>query len=232
MSEYTKLCRLLFCSPIELLFCICPRPGCVSSSHCSCKYSPALLCSAFVQESVCQAPLRGLAALETPATKVRCLFLPRLMLQHGPQAVQREPLGGWKKESKHWIKLRTNPTSAADLLWSPLQAVFELIIVFPSSQDPSCKGNEAILTPGFLRLGGRSLQCASGCPGAASPYTEKGSWSSPISFILSFSPSLSHHFSLPFLLPSSFPFFPSLTPLLPSHQSRWAPGRHTGSAMH
>lgn len=31
--------------PYNGIFCICPRPGCVSSSHCSCKYSSTLLCS-------------------------------------------------------------------------------------------------------------------------------------------------------------------------------------------
>lgn len=179
--------------------------------------APPCCALGFVLESVCQAPLRGLAALETPATKVRCLFLPCLMLQHEPQAVlQREPLGGWKKESKHWIKRRTNPASAAALLWSPLRADFELTTVFPSSQAGPQLGREmgALLSPPFRRLGGPSVQCGSGCQGAASPYMEKGGQPSLVSFLPSSFPPPP---PAPFLYPSPLllPYLTSFS-LLPS----------------
>lgn len=78
VSVHVKLRVVLLesCSPTELRFHVCPQPGCVSYSHCSCEHSPTLPCSPFCADACAPGTLRGLSCSRDSATKVRCLFHP------------------------------------------------------------------------------------------------------------------------------------------------------------
>lgn len=183
--------------------------------------APPCCAHGFELESVCQAPLRGLAALETPATKVRCLFLPSLMLQHEPQAIlQREPLGGERKKVNIGLTRElTQPLLCCGPGWSPLQADFELTTLFPSAQAPSWERKWELHSP-------------LGSQGYVGPWLPESCFSLQGERGRSISGFLPPFFLPPLLCPSPLLLlYLTSLPLLPSHRSKWVPG-HTGSVLH